>query len=73
MARSPKMPGAGEVTATGQREPDVQEQPTHAPEHGADRAESVARRAYERFQMRGGEHGRDQDDWLAAEEELNNS
>jgi hypothetical protein len=31
----------------------------------------ISRRAYERFQMRGGEHGRDQDDWLEAERELN--
>jgi hypothetical protein len=30
----------------------------------------VARRAYERFQARGGEHGRDQEDWFAAEQEL---
>jgi Protein of unknown function (DUF2934) len=31
----------------------------------------ISRRAYERFQMRGGEHGRDQDDWLEAEREMN--
>jgi Protein of unknown function (DUF2934) len=31
----------------------------------------ISRRAYERFQMRGGEHGRDQDDWLEAEREVN--
>jgi hypothetical protein len=31
----------------------------------------ISRRAYERFEMRGGEHGRDQDDWLEAERELN--
>ena len=31
----------------------------------------IARRAYERFQVRGGDHGRDQDDWLEAERELN--
>jgi Protein of unknown function (DUF2934) len=31
----------------------------------------ISRRAYERFQARGGEHGRDQDDWLDAERELN--
>jgi hypothetical protein len=33
----------------------------------------ISRRAYERFQMRGGEHGRDQDDWLEAEREMNKS
>ena len=30
----------------------------------------VALRAYERFAARGGEHGRDQEDWFAAEQEL---
>ena len=30
----------------------------------------VARRAYERYQQRGGEHGRDQQDWFEAEREL---
>jgi len=32
--------------------------------------EEVARRAYEFFLARGGEHGRDLDDWLRAEREL---
>lgn len=32
--------------------------------------ERVAHRAYERFQLRGGEHGRDQDDWFEAERDL---
>ena len=30
----------------------------------------VARRAYQRFEERGYEHGRDMDDWLEAEREL---
>ena len=30
----------------------------------------IARRAYELFLQRGGEHGRDRDDWLSAEREL---
>ncbi len=34
------------------------------------RVEDIAARAYERFVARGGEHGRDVDDWLAAEAEL---
>jgi hypothetical protein len=33
-------------------------------------ADQVARRAYERFEARGGEHGRDQEDWFDAEQEL---
>ena len=32
--------------------------------------ERVARRAYERFQLRGSEHGHDQEDWFEAEREL---
>jgi hypothetical protein len=35
--------------------------------------DQISRRAYERFQLRGGEHGRDQDDWLEAERELSKS
>lgn len=30
----------------------------------------IARRAYELYQERGGEHGHDVDDWLQAEREL---
>jgi hypothetical protein len=32
--------------------------------------QKVAQRAYERFQMRGGEPGRDLEDWFEAEREL---
>ena len=32
--------------------------------------EAIARRAYEIYQRRGGDHGADLDDWLAAEREL---
>ncbi len=35
-----------------------------------DPSELIARRAYERFRMRGGEHGHDQDDWFEAEREV---
>jgi hypothetical protein len=30
----------------------------------------IARRAYELYEQRGGEHGHDMDDWLRAEHEL---
>ena len=30
----------------------------------------IARRAYERYEARGGEHGRDQEDWFEAEREI---
>jgi hypothetical protein len=33
--------------------------------------ETIAQRAYERFEARGREDGRDLDDWLEAERELN--
>lgn len=36
-------------------------------------AERIARRAYERYEARGGEHGKDQEDWFAAEEEVRES
>jgi hypothetical protein len=32
--------------------------------------ERIAQRAYERFQQRGAEHGRDQEAWLDAERDL---
>ena len=32
--------------------------------------DQIARRAYERFEARGGEHGHDQEDWFNAEQEL---
>jgi hypothetical protein len=35
-----------------------------------DRNVEVARRAYDLFQARGGEHGRDLDDWTQAEREV---
>jgi len=31
--------------------------------------DDIARRAYEKYQARGGEHGRDVEDWLQAEQE----
>ena len=37
----------------------------------ASKLEEVARRAYERFLMRGGSHGHDLEDWFAAEREVN--
>jgi len=42
--------------------------PRTAPSHGA-----VAQRAFERYLARGGSHGCDVEDWLAAERELRGS
>jgi hypothetical protein len=54
-----------------QLEPNVQAPPNSSMPDGISRVDLITRRAYERFQMRGGEHGRDQEDWLEAERELN--
>jgi hypothetical protein len=35
-----------------------------------DRSDQISRRAYDLFLARGGEHGRDLDDWAQAEREL---
>jgi hypothetical protein len=35
-----------------------------------DRSDEIARRAYQRYQTRGGEHGRDLEDWFEAEQSL---
>jgi len=40
------------------------------PQTDTSQPDLISRRAYERFQLRGSEHGRDQDDWLEAEREL---
>jgi hypothetical protein len=39
-------------------------------QNATSRNERVSRRAYQRFEERGGEHGRDLEDWLEAEREL---
>jgi hypothetical protein len=52
-------------------EPDVRAPQTGSTPDGTSRLDLITRRAYERFQSRGGEHGRDQEDWLEAERELN--
>jgi hypothetical protein len=73
MTRSRKLPDEDDVPGSPQLESEAQRPPTNSPADAADRVESIARRAYERFQMRGGEHGCDEDDWLAAEQEMNNT
>ncbi len=68
----------------GQKRPGVENDQTIAAESQAGTSEArdadaggrmpdyerVAKRAYERFQMRGAEPGRDQEDWFEAEREL---
>jgi hypothetical protein len=41
-----------------------------APIGAADAGDKVSRRAYDLYLARGGEHGRDLDDWMQAEREL---
>ena len=64
MPRSPKN-GNGTASrrrpAATRRKPGPVLPPTHT---------AIEMRAYEPFLMRGGEHGRDFDDWLTAEREL---
>jgi hypothetical protein len=51
-------------------EPDVQGNQTGMSSAETVQPDAIARRAYERFQARGGEHGLDQEDWFEAEREL---
>jgi hypothetical protein len=44
--------------------------PTSAPPSSEPSVDEIRRRAYERYQERGGNHGRHFDDWLEAEKEL---
>jgi hypothetical protein len=37
-----------------------------------ERNDEISRRAYRRFEERGGAHGSDQDDWFEAEREIGN-
>jgi hypothetical protein len=59
MTRSRKLPDEDGIAGSPQLESEAQPPPTNSPEDAADRVESIARLAYERFQMRGREHGRD--------------
>lgn len=51
--------------ATPKKQTNVKQMPASAPT-----ADEIAQRAYEIFLARGGEPGRDLDDWLQAESEL---
>jgi hypothetical protein len=46
------------------------ERPSTADEQSGITADAIARRAFEFYCARGGEHGQDVDDWLKAEREL---
>jgi hypothetical protein len=58
-----RTPDIHDVASDAQAQGDIS--PAEVPDH-----DRIAIRAYERFQTRGGDHGRDQDDWFEAEREL---
>jgi hypothetical protein len=61
MARSPR---AADVS------PDRDEQTDHVEINTGGNRDRVAQRAYERYEARGREDGRDQEDWFEAEREV---
>jgi hypothetical protein len=68
---APAAPKAKRARATAPRpaEPvDASAETADAPAEPS--ADDIRRRAYERYQQRGGNHGQHFDDWLAAEQEL---
>jgi len=69
MARTPSEPQEP-ATEPSQVESGAQPEHPDSSHDPTDPNELIARRAYERFRMRGGEHGHDQDDWLEAEREV---
>ena len=62
------------VASTGQNRQDerdtVTPQPLPTQELREPRLEKIARRAHEIYERRGGTHGKDLDDWLQAEREI---
>jgi hypothetical protein len=67
MAKSPKRKTHDAVATDTERS----SEPVKRPGQSAPVANSdIARRAYELYLARGGEHGHDVDDWLQAEREL---
>ena len=60
---SSESPKPAQTSKKANGAPDSSAEPFNSPEE-------VARRAYEIYQRRGGNHGADLDDWLAAEREL---
>ena len=67
----PTKPGDDPEGVAADPESDVHRNQTRTSQADTLDSQLVARRAYERFRTRGGEHGRDQEDWFEAERELN--
>ena len=68
----PQAPREREQSVVRPAEPEVRGQAEDGGQQAAVDSDAVARRAYDRYQSRGGEHGRDQEDWLEAEREVRN-
>jgi hypothetical protein len=52
------------------RKPSATKQLKKSPGQNGNLQEEIRRRAYELYQQRGGEHGRDHEDWIRAEAEV---
>lgn len=70
MPRTPKQATDGSPSGKGKRSTDAPKGNGGAPTVSDD---EVARKAYEIYQSRGGEHGADFDDWIEAEKQLKGS
>ena len=72
MAPRTKSPSpAKSSTPTSAHEPlDATPEPAAKAKQSGPTVEEIARRAYEIYQARGGEHGRHEEDWHQAEREL---
>ena len=62
----------GQAPEAGPETTDISSTVPNAPTtgEGSEREGRIAQRAYERFEERGREHGRDLEDWLEAEREI---
>ena len=58
------------MAKTAQEKPDRRKSPAKRKAAPSVADEVIARRAFEFYCARGGEHGRDMEDWLQAEREL---
>ena len=77
MAKARKRQDTAASTSTSQTGSATLEPNTQSPTngdvplgHGEDRRDRIAQRAYELYLARGGGHGSDWEDWLAAEREV---
>jgi hypothetical protein len=67
---SPRTPDADGPARPRARKTKTAPAPPTPPPGSAPSVDEIRRRAYERYQERGGNHGRHFDDWLEAEKEL---